>query len=338
MAEGSTRVLKRLYEEGRFRGVLGLGGAQGTEICTSAMRALPLGVPKVMVSTVASGQTPFGIYTGTRDITMMHSVVDILGVNFLTRRILGNAAGAVVGMAEAALLEVENPRVKVGITIYGTTTPGGLAAKALLEDRGYEVIAFHPNGAGGSAMEELATEGSLDGLLDLTTHEVTDELFGGIHAGNSERLVAAGRAGVPRLLVPGSADFMTFAELGKVPKAYQGHPSVPHNPHITLVRANVDQMARLAIVVAERLNQSRGPAAVAIPARGFSFYNREDLIFFDAKANRAYSETLKARLSSHIPVYEFDVHINDPGFAAEIVPLLGGLMERVKTERTKRTD
>jgi uncharacterized protein (UPF0261 family) len=333
MSKGSARILSRLYEEGRFRSVLGLGGAQGTEICTSAMRALPLGVPKVMVSTVASGRTPFGIYTGTRDITIMHSVVDILGLNSLTRRILANAAGAAVGMAEAAFVEQESPQPKVGITIYGTTTPGGLAAKALLEARGYEVIAFHPNGTGGLAMEELATEGFLHGLLDFTTHEVTDELFGGIHAGNPERLVASGRARVPRLFVPGSADFMTFAELEKVPEIYRDHAYVPHNPHITLVRANADQMAHLAAAVAERLNKARGPVAVAIPTRGFSFYNREGLIFFDAKANQTYTEALSTKLRSDIPLYEFDTHINDPAFAAEIVPLFDALMKNVKTER-----
>lgn len=330
MAKGSAKILRRLYEEGRFRAVVGLGGAQGTEICTAAMRALPLGVPKVMVSTVASGRAPFGIYTGTRDITIMHSVVDILGVNSLTRRILTNAAGAAVGMAEKSLFETKSPQVKVGITIYGTTTPGGLAAKGLLEQRGYEVIAFHPNGTGGLAMEELATEGFLNGLLDLTTHEVTDELFGGIHAGNEERLVVSGQAGVPRLLVPGSADFMTFAELEKVPEAYRDHPFVPHNPHITLVRANADQMARLATVVAERLNRARGPVAVAIPRRGFSFYNREGLIFYDDKANRTYAETLRAKLGSEISLHEFDTHINDPEFAAEIVPIFDNLMKKAE--------
>jgi uncharacterized protein (UPF0261 family) len=328
MARGSALILKRLYEEGRFRGVVGLGGAQGTEICTTAMRALPLGVPKVMVSTVASGKTPFGIFTGTRDITIMHSVVDILGLNSLTRRILANAAGAVVGMAEAAQWEEEGPDLRVGITIYGTTTPGGLAAKSLLEERRYEVIAFHPNGTGGPAMEELATEGFFHGLLDLTTHEITDELFGGVHAGGADRLLASGRAGVPRLVAPGSSDFMTFAELEKVPDLYRDHPIVPHNPHITLARANAHQMTRVATVVAERLNEGRGPIVVAIPMRGFSFYNREGLIFYDEAANHAYVDTLKGKLRSDIPVHEFDVHINDPEFAAEIVPLFDALIEK----------
>lgn len=327
MARGSARILKRLYEGGAFRGVVGLGGAQGTEICTTAMRALPLGVPKVMVSTVASGQTPFGIYTGTRDLTIMHSVVDILGVNTLTRRILGNAAGAVIGMAETTRSEVEEDRSRIGMTIYGTTTPGGLALKSLLEEMGYEVITFHPNGTGGMAMEELAVEGFLDGLLDLTTHEITDELFGGIHAAGPRRLLASGEMGVPRLLVPGSADFMTFAEREKVPGPYKHHPYVPHNPHITLVRADHKQMDRLAREVAARLNETKGPAAVAIPLRGFSFYNREKLVFFDPQANRTYLNSLKESLTSEIPVYEIDAHVNDMEFAQAAAPIFNDLMK-----------
>lgn len=333
MAQGSAAILKHLYEEGRFHAVIGLGGAQGTEICTTAMRALPLGVPKVMVSTVASGQTPFGIYTGTRDLTIMHSVVDILGLNSLTRRILANAAGASVGMADVSSSADEGVQPRVGVTIYGTTTPGGLAIKRLLEERGYEVVTFHPNGTGGMAMEELAVEGFLDGLLDLTTHEITDELFGGIHASTANRLVSSGHAGVPRLLVPGSADFMTFAERERVPVEYRDHPFVPHNPHITLVRAGNDQMAQLARVVAERLNEAIGPVAVAIPLQGFSFYNRKGLVFFDRRANRTYVETLKGSLHSNIPVYEIDTHINDPEFAQAVVPLFDQLMQKARDPR-----
>ncbi|MEE9240255.1 MAG: Tm-1-like ATP-binding domain-containing protein [bacterium] len=325
MAEGSAKVLRRLYENGRFRGVLGLGGAQGTEICTRAMRALPLGVPKVMVSTVASGKTPFGIYTGTRDITIIHSVVDILGLNSLTRRILANAAGAVVGMAEAVLEEKESLRPRVGITIYGQTTPAALAIKSLLEERGYEVFTFHSNGTGGKAMEELAAENFFDALLDLTTHELTDELLGGIHAGDGERLVAGSRTGTPRLVVPGGVDVITLGEPETVPAAYRDLPSVPHNPHITLVRVNAEQMSRLGTEMARRLNQSPGPVAVTIPGGGWSFYNREGLVFYDAEADRAFVEALKSSLNPNIAFFEFSAHINDPEFAAEVVSLFESL-------------
>lgn len=330
MAEGSAKILKNLYLEGRVQGVIGLGGAQGTEICTTAMRVLPLGVPKVMVSTVASGKTPFGIYTGTRDITIMHSVVDILGVNSLTRKILANAAGAVVGMAQTPNQELERSQPRVGITIYGQTTPCGLATKALLEEHGYEVIAFHPNGTGGRAMEEMAVEHFLDGILDLSTHELTDELFGGIHAGNAKRLLSAGLIGIPRLLIPGAVDVITMAEPETIPEAFRNQPWVPHNLHITLVRTSAAQLAQLAQVMAARLNQAQGPVAVAVPGKGWSFYNREGLIFYDPEADKAFMDSLKKGLRRDIPVYEFDCHINDPEFPGYIVPIFKTLMEQAE--------
>jgi uncharacterized protein (UPF0261 family) len=327
MSKGSAKILKQLYDESRIRGVIGLGGAQGTEICTYAMRALPLGVPKVMVSTVASGQTPFGIYTGTRDLTIMHSVVDILGLNSLTRRVLANAAGAVVGMAEAGLLEEVSTSLKVGITIYGQTTPAALVIKPELEARGYEVFAFHCNGTGGKAMEELASEGLLDALFDLSTHEITDELFGGIHAGDSNRLLAGGLKGIPRLVVPGGLDLITLGRPETVPEAYQSQPSVRHNPNITLVRLNKEQMIRVAEVMAERLNQALAPVIVAIPKGGFSFYNRDGLHFRDLNADRAFVQTLQTRLKPEIAIHEIDSHVNDQPFITEILSIFEHLMK-----------
>lgn len=328
MADGAARILKKLNEEGRFRGVIGVGGAQGTEICATAMRALPLGVPKVMVSTVASGKTPFGIYVGTRDLTIMHSVVDILGINSVSRRILANAAGAITGMCSIGPLEEGSGLPRIGITIYGQTTPGGLALKTDLEEKGFEVIAFHPNGTGGRAMEEMAVEHFLDGLLDLTPHEVTDELFGGIHAGPPERILAAGRAGIPRLLVPGAVDVITMAEPETIPETFRGQPRLPHNPHITLVRTSRDQMVELARVIGERLNQAGGPTAVVIPRGGYSFYNRPGLIFYDPEADQAFVEALKGTLRKDIPVWELEGHINDPEFVKELVPIFLDLMKQ----------
>ncbi|MGD2126093.1 MAG: Tm-1-like ATP-binding domain-containing protein [Desulfobacteraceae bacterium] len=332
MAKGAGKILKQLYDQGQICGVIGLGGAQGTEICTYAMRALPLGVPKVMVSTVASGQTPFGIYTGTRDLTIMHSVVDILGLNSLTRRVLANAAGAVVGMAEASLLEDRSTFPRVGITIYGQTTPAALAIKPQLEARGYEVFAFHSNGTGGKAMEELAVEGLLDALLDLSTHEMTDEIFGGIHAGDSSRLLAGGLKGIPRLVVPGGLDLITLGRPETVPEAYRLQPYVRHNPNITLVRLNKEQMIRVAEVMAGRLNQAVAPVIVAIPGGGFSFYNRDGLHFRDLEADRAFVRTLKAKLKRDIPIYEIDSHVNDPPFVTEILSIFEHLMKLSESE------
>jgi uncharacterized protein (UPF0261 family) len=293
-----------------------------------------------MVSTVASGKTPFGIYVGTRDLTIMHSVVDILGINSLSRRILANAAGAITGMCATGFLEEGYGRPRIGITIYGQTTPCGLALKTRLEEKGFEVIAFHPNGTGGRAMEEMAAEHYLDGLLDLTPHEVTDELFGGIHAGPSHRILAAGQAGIPRLLVPGAVDVITMAEPETIPESFEGQPRLPHNPHITLVRTSREQMVRLAGVIAERLNQAGGPVAVVIPRGGYSFYNRPGLIFYDPEADQAFVVALKEKLKKDIPVRELDGHINDPEFAGKLVPLFLELMERAgirgKKKRTSK--
>jgi len=330
MSKGSAKILRQLYDQGRICGVIGLGGAQGTEISTYAMRALPLGVPKLMVSTVASGQTPFGIYTGTRDLTIMHSVVDILGLNALTRQVLSNAAGAVVGMARSGPMVTSSTAIKIGITIYGQTTPAALVIKPQLENRGYEVYAFHSNGTGGQAMEELAVEGLLDGIFDLSTHELTDEIFGGIHAGDAKRLLAGGLKGIPRLVIPGGLDIITLRELETVPEIYRRQPYVKHNPHITLVRLTVDQMIRVADVMAERLNQATAPVIVAIPNGGYSFYNRDGLHFRNLEADQAFARTLKARLKPEIEICELDGHVNDSIFIQAILSIFERLMRHAK--------
>jgi uncharacterized protein (UPF0261 family) len=327
MSKGAAHYLRTLYDEGRICGVIGLGGAQGSEICSYAMRALPIGVPKVLVSTVASGTTPFGIYTGTRDLTIMHSVVDIMGLNSLTRRILTNAAGAIAGMVGMPPLEERSEKRRVGLTLYGQTTPAGMAIKPLLEAAGCEVFSFHSNGTGGKAMEELASEGFLDAIFDLSTHELTDELFGGIHGGDKDRLLRGGLNGVPRLVLPGALDIITLGEPETIPEEYRSQPSTPHNPHITLVRISPAQARRLAQVMAERLNQAKGPVIVAIPWGGFSFYNREGLHFRDLEADRALVDTLKEMLKPDIPIYEFEAHVNDPGFPEQVVRLFEGMLK-----------
>jgi uncharacterized protein (UPF0261 family) len=330
MSNGAAKILRQLYDQGQICGVIGLGGAQGTEISTFAMRALPLGVPKMMVSTVASGQTPFGIYTGTRDLTIMHSVVDILGLNSLMRQVLSNAVGAVVGMAKAATTEAPSASLKIGMTIYGQTTPAALVIKPQLEARGYEVFAFHCNGTGGQAMEELAVEGLLDGLFDLSTHEITDEIFGGIHAGDAERLLAGGVKGIPRLVVPGGLDIITLRELETVPEIYRSQPYVKHNPHITLVRLTADQMVKVADVMVKRLNQATAPVIVAIPRGGFSFYNKDGLHFRDTAADAAFVRTLKMKLKPEIEICELDGHVNDAVFIEAILLLFERLMQPLK--------
>ena len=333
MSRGAAKILRQLYDHKQICGVIGLGGAQGTEIGTYAMRSLPIGVPKMMVSTVASGQTPFGIYTGTRDLTMMHSVVDILGLNSLLRQVLANAAGAVVGMVRAGSMAAPSTSLKIGITIYGQTTPAALAIKPQLEACGYEVFAFHSNGTGGQAMEELAVEGMLDGLFDLSTHEITDEIFGGIHAGDANRLLAGGLKGIPRLVVPGGLDIITLRKLETVPDIYRNQPYVKHNPHITLVRLTVEQMVRVADVMVARLNQATAPVIVAIPKGGFSFYNKDGLHFRDIEADEAFIQTLKMKLKPEIEICELDGHVNDPVFIEAILSIFERLMQPLKSKK-----
>jgi uncharacterized protein (UPF0261 family) len=333
MSSGSAKILRKLYDQGKICGVIGLGGAQGTEISTTGMRALPLGVPKMMVSTVASGQTPFGIYTGTRDLTIMHSVVDILGLNSLMRRILSNAVGAVVGMVRAESMEPPSTSINVGLTIYGQTTPAALSIKPQLESRGYEVFTFHCNGTGGKAMEELAVEGMLDGLFDLSTHEITDEIFGGIHAGDANRLLSGGLKGIARLVVPGGVDIITLRELETIPEIYRNQPYVKHNPHITLVRLTTEQMLQVAAVMVERLNQAIAPVIVAIPKGGFSFYNRDGLHFRDIEADQAFVQTFKTKLKPEIEICELEGHVNDPIFVDAILSLFERLMQQVKIKK-----
>jgi len=335
MSRGSAKILRQLYDQGRICGVIGLGGAQGTEIGTCAMRALPLGVPKLMVSTVASGQTPFGIYTGTRDLTIMHSVVDILGLNSLMRQVLSNAVGAVVGMVRSGPMETSSTSLKIGITLYGQTTPAALVIKPRLEARGYEVFAFHSNGTGGQAMEELAVEGLLDGLFDLSTHEITDEIFGGIHAGDANRLLAGGLKGIPRLVVPGGLDIITLRELETIPDIYRSQPFVKHNPHITLVRLTIDQMIQVADVMAARLNQALAPVIVAIPNGGFSFYNRDGLHFRNLEADQAFVRTLKAKLKPEIEICELDGHVNDSIFIEAILSKFERLMKPLRSKKQR---
>ena len=327
MSSGAAKILRQLYDQGRICGVIGLGGAQGTEVSTFAMRELPLGVPKMMVSTVASGQTPFGIYTGTRDLTIMHSVVDILGLNSLMRQILSNAVGAVVGMARAGIEEAPGTAPKIGITIYGQTTPAALVIKPQLEARGYEVFAFHCNGTGGQSMEELAVEGLLDGLFDLSTHEITDEIFGGIHAGDADRLLAGGVKGVPRLVVPGGLDIITLRELETVPEIYLDQPYVKHNPHITLVRLTAEQMVKVADVMVERLTQAPAHVLMALHKGGFSFYNKDGLHFRDIEADEAFIQTLRVKLKPEIEICELDGHVNDPIFIEAILSKFENLMQ-----------
>ena len=278
----------------------------------------------MMVTAIASGQARFGDYVGTSDLTIMHSVADMFGVNRLTAEILTNAAGAMVGMVEAHgefEYPVEKPRI--AMTVLGNTTPAGTAIKRLLAEKGYEVVAFHANGTGGVAAESLIAEGYFDAVLDLTTHEITDREFGGMHGAISpNRLEEAGKAGVPQLVVPGCIDYLVFGELDKVPPRFKQRPYIVHNPQITLVRATAEEMVHVAGIMVDRLNRATGPVAVAIPLRGLSMHNIRGQVFFDPQADAACRHVLGDKLRSDIPCHQIDAHINDPAFARACVHVL----------------
>ena len=318
MIDGLVKVVSRLHQEGKIDGVLAVGGAQGTAMATAAMRVLPVGVPKVMVSTVACGKTTFGPYVGTKDVTMIHSVADILGLNLVTRRILAQAAAAVVAMASVPTAAA-GERELVGITQAGITTPGVMAVKDRLESLGLEVIAFHCNGIGGQAMEELVRDGVIKGVIDFSPHEITDLLYGGLMPAQPGRMEAAGQLGIPQIVTPGATDIQLHGTPEELSDELRQRPYVQHTPTHTHVRASAEEMEAVARFMAERLNAGTGPRVVMIPLRGFSMLNREGQILYDEAANMAFVEAMREDLSPGVELIEVDAHINDPEFAEAAV-------------------
>ncbi|MDI6725481.1 MAG: Tm-1-like ATP-binding domain-containing protein [Smithellaceae bacterium] len=316
MIDGAQILCRELFDQGLFQGVIGIGGGQGTDIGCAAMRALPIGVPSLMVSTVASGRATFGPFVGTRDITLMHSVADLQGLNFLTRRIIENAAGAICGMIDGLPYVPWEPRgIPVALSMQGTITPGALRCKKLLENEGFEVVAFHQNGTGGIAMEDMMREGAFRGVLDLSLHEIGDRFVGGLHGAiREDRLEAAGTLGIPQVVAPGGINYVVLGPLDSLPPKWKARRLIVHNPNLTLVRLSPEELQAVGRIVAEKLNRSRGPVHFFIPLRGFSFPDRENLSLWEPEGNRVFINSLKAHLAPDIPVTELDAHINDPDF------------------------
>ncbi len=334
MASGAATVVKRLHEQGKLDGVLGLGGVQGTVIGTAAMRALPVGVPKVMLSTVANGQATFGPFVGTRDVTIIHSVADILGLNSLTRQVLAEAAGAVVGMVEmldAARQPQGAGRPTVGMTVAGVTTPCAMRVRELLERAGYEVISFHCNGIGAQAMEELAAEGRLHGIIDLSPHDIPGYMFNGLMKASPDRMASSTREGIPIVFVPGGADFLLFGPLETVPPVMLTRKYVQHNPIHTHVKASYEEMKAVGRFVGERLSQTTGQAVVMLPLGGYSQLNIVGGPLYEPESDAGFvkglTESLFVHPKGHVAVVEIDVHINDPLFAESVAAKLRELVE-----------
>jgi len=324
MRRGVAQIVTEMYSE-KLNGIIAIGGGQGTALGTTSMRNLPIGIPKVMVSTLASGDTR--PYVGTKDVTMMHSVVDIAGLNRISRKILTNAAGAICGMVEARAEDVTSDKPLIGITMFGVTTPCVMVAKEILENNGYEVIVFHCTGTGGRALEELIESGEIDGVLDVTTTELADEVAGGVLSAGPDRLEAAGKRGIPQVVVPGALEMVNFGKKETVPLKYQQRNLYSHTPMVTLMRTNVEENRKLGNMMACKLNKASGPTAVAIPLRGFSAYDAAGMHFYQPKADKAFIEALKNSLSSDVQLIEMDYHINDREFAHKIAGLLMEMMK-----------
>ncbi|NLG83481.1 MAG: UPF0261 family protein [Firmicutes bacterium] len=318
MAKGAAVMATSLYAEGRLDGLLSLGGAQNTTIGTTAMKALPIGVPKVMVSTVASGQRTFEPLVGTKDVLLLHSVADLAGINMVTEVVLKNAVAAIVGMAEHAgrSLSPREGRPAIGATMLGVTNDGVTEAVRLLENNGFEVVTFHANGVGGRAMEELIRQGLIRATMDLTLHEITAELFGGYCTGAIGRLNAAAEAGIPQVVAPGAADVIDYTEssLNMLPdwarrKYIYQHPTILH------LKLHPHEMAQVAEVIAERLNRSRGPVRVLLPLRGFCQAGFPGGPLFDPAVDLVLLETFRQKLRPGIDLLEVEANINEPAFA-----------------------
>jgi len=331
MAAGATAIVSRLVAQDKVQGIVSMGGTQGTTLSTMVMRALPYGFPKVMVSTIASGNVaPF---VDIKDITMMFSVTDILGLNPVMRKILANAAGAVCGMAsvEEELRQGEKPLVAV--TTVGITTQGAMRAVKILEEAGYETIVFHAVGTGGRAMEQLMKEGIIGAILDYSTIEVSNELYHALLAGGPERLTTAGKLGLPQVLCPGAIEVLVFNEPETVPPRYRNRRLIRHSPQITDVRLNKAEMVGLAREVARRLQYTKGAAVFLIPTAGYDSYSVKGQGFHDPEADSAFVSELKAHLPGNIHIIERDRHIEDPDFATEAAELLIALIENRTSDR-----
>jgi uncharacterized protein (UPF0261 family) len=326
-ALGATRLLKDLHARGEVGGVLGLGGSAGTIIGTSAMRALPIGVPKVMVSTLASGTVRQ--FVGDKDIAMINSIVDILGINRISRPILTNAARAVAGMVSlpAAPANASADKPLVAVTMFGVTTPCVMRAKEQLEKAGYETLVFHATGNGGQAMETLISEGLLAGVLDLTTTELADEACGGFLTAGPDRLTAAGKIGLPQVVSVGAIDMVNFFAPETVPTKYKGRKFYPHNPVVTLMRTTPEENATIGADLGKKVAAAKGPKAILLPKKGLSAIDAAGKPFDDPEARQALYGAIRQHAKG-VEIVELDHHINDPEFADAAVRKL---LELIRT-------
>lgn len=326
MMIGAARIVEELEVQGVLSGIISLGGSAGTTIGTYAMQKLPVGIPKLMVSTLASGDTR--PYVGEKDITMMYSVVDISGLNCLSRKILANAANALVGMVQGEELVVEEEKPLVAATMFGVTTPCVTKAREYLEEKGYEVLVFHATGSGGRAMESLIRSGFIKGVLDVTTTEWCDELVGGVLSAGPERLEAAAKAGIPQVVSTGALDMVNFGPIETVPEKFRNRNLYKHNATITLMRTTVEENTELGRIIATKLNMSKDKTALFLPLKGVSAIDVEGKPFYGPEEDMALFDSLRQTIDrSKVELFEKDTDINDPEFAVAMAEKLVLMME-----------
>ena len=326
MAGAAAVLIRRLYEEGRCDGVLAAGGSGNTAIATAAMQALPVGIPKLMVSTVAAGNTRD--YVGASDVAMMASVTDVAGINSISGRILANAAAAMAGMVQAPPLDLAGQRPLIAATMFGVTTPCVTAAREALEERGYEVLVFHATGTGGDAMEGLIDSGFMTAVLDITTTELCDALVGGVLAAGPERLEVAGRNGLPQVVSLGALDMVNFGARDTVPPQFEGRNLYVHNPSVTLMRTTPEECAELGRIIAGKLSGARGSVALYVPLQGVSAIDIEGGPFHDPVADQALFDALRENLEGNVELHELEHNVNDPEFARAMVDKLFEYVEK----------
>jgi uncharacterized protein (UPF0261 family) len=326
MGRGARALAVEMAAQGKFDGVISMGGSGGTSIGSTAMQALPVGMPKVMVSTMASGDV--GPYVGVKDITMMYSVVDVSGLNSLSRRIFANAAGAVGGMVEQAVPKAEDKPL-IGATMFGVTTPCVDRVRARMEADGYEMLVFHAVGSGGRSFEALISDGVFDGVVDATTTEWCDELVGGVLSAGPERLDAAARKGLPQVVSLGALDMVNFGPRESLPQKFEKRNIYIHNPQVTLMRTTSEECAKLGEIIAKKLNNTTGPTALFVPLKGVSAIDVEGMPFYDPAADSALFGAIRKHLDrSKVDLIELDLPINDPAFADAMVDKLQAMLKK----------
>ena len=320
MATGLAVIVRQLYDTGKLDGIISMGGSGGTSIATNAMRTLPVGVPKLMVSTVGGGDV--SAYAGTKDITFMPSIVDVAGFNRISRAIYTNAAGAIAGMVSMSAPAAAADKPLIVASMFGNTTQAVDHARGILEDSGYEVLVFHATGTGGRTMESLIADGLIAGSLDITTTELADEVCGGVFSAGPDRCQAASRAGIPAVLVPGCVDMANFWGIDTVPEKYQGRNLYQWNPNVTLLRTNAEENVKMGEMLAAAANAASAPVAILLPLKGVSQLDSPGGAFWDPESDRACYEAIKQNLKPGIPVIEVDHNINDPEFSGKVAETL----------------